>query len=342
MIVLRPACLRDIRDIEQLAKESGSLVYTLPDQRSNLIDKIERSISSFAEDVICPGEESYFFVLEESQTGQVVGTGAVNALSGYRSPFYAFRNDMLIHSSRALNVHSRVHALSLTHDLSDHSQLCTFYVVESVRKTIYPALVTLGRLLFMSVHHQRFTQDWMAVLPGICDDNGRAPFWEHVGRKFIGLDYEQVEFINGTKDGTFIAELMPHYPLYVPLFDEEAQAVMGQVHPQAALQCSLLSRQGFEPDKYVEIFDGGPILSARSNTLSIWRNHRQSKVEVVNQRMLDEEKRLVGFNSSDGFRAFIANVACSDESLMIDRRSADDVGLQDGQIVWHLVMSCNA
>jgi len=338
MIILRPACLRDIRDIELLAKESGSLVYTLPDQRSNLIDKIERSMDSFCEDVMSPGEESYFFVLEESQTGQVIGTGAVNALSGYRSPFYAFRNDVLIHSSRELHVHSRVHALSLTHDLSDHSQLCTFYVVESLRNTEYPALVTLGRLLFMSVHHQRFSHEWMAVLPGVCDEKGYAPFWEHVGRKFIDVDYEKVEFINGTNNGTFIAELMPHYPLYVPLFKEEAQAVMGQVHSQAELQCSLLSNQGFEPDKYIEIFDGGPILSARSNTLSIWNHHHQRRVEFTEQIMLENKKHLIGFDGKEGFHAFITMAECRGDRLMIEKYRAEGTGLTDGQLVWYLVL----
>lgn len=338
MIILRPARLSDISYLERLAKESGTMVSTLPDNRDYLLEKIERSIDSFADEVICPGEEAYFFVLEESETGQVVGTGAVRALSGYRMPFYAFRNDVLIHSSRELNVHSRVHALSLTHDLSDHSQLCTFYVVDSLLETIYPALVTLGRLLFMSVEHQRFAPEWMAVLPGVCDENGRAPFWEHVGRKFIGVEYDQVEFYNGTKDGTFIAELMPHYPLYVPLFAEEAQAVMGQVHPKAELQCNLLSCQGFEPDKYIEIFDGGPILSARANTLNIWQQQQQSRVEIDDVVAAEGEKRLIGFYSAEGFCACVARVQYQHNELIIDQRTADETGISSGQTAWHLVI----
>ncbi|MCA2018793.1 arginine N-succinyltransferase [Vibrio tritonius] len=337
MIILRPARLSDLSQLERLAKESGTMVSTLPDKKESLVRKIERSVASFAQDVVTPGEESYFFVLEESLTGQVVGTGAINALSGYRAPFYAFRNDMLIHSSRELNVHSRVHALSLTHDLSDHSNLCSFYVVASLLKTLYPALITLGRLLYMSVEQQRFTNEWMAVLPGLCDEKGRAPFWEHVGRKFVGLNYDEVEFLNNTKESTFIAELMPHYPLYVPLFDEEAQLALGMVNPKAELQCNLLSGQGFEPDKYVEIFDGGPILSATRSTLSIWQEHRQATLSL-GAVPADAELHLIGFNTDKGFVAFISPCQVKGDKLKLESAVAKQVGLKSKLKVWHIAL----
>ncbi|MEI8634478.1 arginine N-succinyltransferase [Vibrio sp. PP-XX7] len=64
---------------------------TLPAQRSYLVKKVEHSMASFRQDVLCPGEESYFFVLEETMTGQLLGTGAIQALSGFEEPFYALR-----------------------------------------------------------------------------------------------------------------------------------------------------------------------------------------------------------------------------------------------------------
>lgn len=333
MILLRPANLGDLNEIERLAHESGPMVCTLPAMRDHLMKKVERSVSAFEQDVICPGEESYFFVLEETQTGRLLGTGAINALAGYREPFYAFRNDILIHSSRALNVHSRIHALTLNHDLSDHSQLCSFYVVPSLKATTYPSLITLGRLLYMSAFPIRFASEWMAVLPGIADKNGRAPFWEHVGRKFFGMDYNQVEYYNGTRDKTFVAELMPHHPLYVPLIDEEAQAVMGQVHPDAELQCQLLSDEGFEPDKYVEIFDAGPILTAPRNTLSVWHGMQRGKIAA--QPLGGKGMPfLVGFEGLHGFSAMIAEGTLSGNQLSIEQGMMEEAGLQSGQPVW--------
>ncbi|MDW6005218.1 arginine N-succinyltransferase [Vibrio mangrovi] len=339
MIIFRPAQLSDIQQIERLAHESGPMVYTLPAQRSHLIKKVERSIDSFRQDVFSPGEESYFFVLEETMTGQILGTGAINALAGYQEPFYALRNDILIHSSRELKVHSRIHALTLNHDLSDHSQLCSFYVIPALKNSLYPALITLGRLMFMSIHPERFTNDWLAVIPGVADKNGRAPFWEHVGRKFFRMDYNQVEYYNGTRDKTFIAELMPHHPLYVPLIDEEAQAVMGQVHPDAELQCGLLSEQGFEPDKYVEIFDAGPILTANRNTLDIWQNHRLCRVKLV-ERLPQAQKYLIGVSTETDFRAVMAEAWLEGSTLLLEDEAllalgiANSGSIESGRQVW--------
>jgi len=333
MIILRPAVLADISNLERLAHDSGPMVSTLPAKRSHLLERVEESIHSFEQDVDSAGGESYLFVLEETLTGQMLGTGAINALAGNREPFYSFRNDIKIHSSRELNVHSRIHALTLNHDLSDHSQLCSFYIVPTMAKSDYPSLITLGRLLFMSVFPMRFANEWMAVLPGIFDDAGRAPFWEHVGRKFFGIDYNQVEYYYGTRNKTFVAEMMPYHPLYVPLIDEEAQAVMGLVHEEAELQCSLLSDQGFEADKYVEIFDSGPILTAPRNALSLCQKAQQVKLTSIesNQPL---QTYLIGLAEGNDFKACLVQALLKGNQLQISEDDLEQLNINAEQRVF--------
>jgi arginine N-succinyltransferase len=79
------------------------------------------------------------------------------------------------------------------------------------------------------------------------------------------LDAERV--IGGARNRTLIVELMPHYPVYVPLLPGDAQAVMGQIHSDGELAFSLLTDEGFEADDYIDIFDGGPILQAHKHAL---------------------------------------------------------------------------
>ena len=333
MIILRPAKLNDVSNLERLAHESGTIVSTLPEKRSHLLNKVERSITSFEQDVDTAGEESYLFLLEETLTGQILGTGAINALAGNREPFYAFRNDIKIHSSRELNIHSRIHALTLNHDLSDHSQLCSFYIVPALANSLYPSLITLGRLLFMNIFPMRFANEWMAVLPGIADQHGRAPFWEHVGRKFFGIDYNQVEYYNGTRNKTFIAEMMPYHPLYVALINEEAQAVMGLVHKDAVLQCSLLSEQGFEADKYVEIFDAGPILTAQRNALSLSQKIQQVKLTITasNNAL---QTYLIGLADGNSFKACLMQGVLQGNQLQVPQDNIEQLNLSPEQRVF--------
>jgi arginine N-succinyltransferase len=316
MIILRPVNLKDINHLERLADASGPLVSTLPANRPHLQSKIERSQHAFAQEIITPGDESYLFVLEDLQTGQLLGTGGINALAGNKAPFYSFRNDIKIHSSRELNVHNRIHALTLNHDLSDHSQLCSFYITPEYADSVYPSLITLARLLFMSISPMRFAKEWMAVLPGIFDEQGRAPFWEHVGRKFFGIDYNQVEYYSSTCEKTFIAEMMPYHPLYVSLIAKEAQDVMGLVHKKAELQYSLLSAQGFELDNYVEIFDAGPILTVSRDVLSLSKKIKSLRL-TVNDTEHATQSFLIGFEDSDGFKACLLQGALVGEKLMV-------------------------
>ncbi len=335
MIVLRPAQLSDLSQIEHLAEASGPMVCTLPAQRSHLLTKVKRSIASLEQDVFTPGEEIYFFVLEEEETGQLVGTAAIHAQAGFQEPFYAYRNDMLVHSSRELKVHNRIHALTLTHALSDHTQLCSFYITPALRNTDYPALLTLGRLLFIALHQERFSKDLMAVLPGIADENGHCPFWAHVGRKFFGIDYNQAEFYNGTSDKTFIAELMPHHPLYVPLLDEEAQAAIGQVHPDASLQFDLLVNEGFEADQFVEIFDAGPIVTARRNTLYSWQEKKIQHVRK-SENQLPDQKYLILNDQLRGFRAIITSTHSADGQIHLNEQMCTALDIDEGDQVYCL------
>ncbi len=88
-MLLRPVQHSDLDALFAIAQKSGAMVSTLPADRELLSRKIERSIHSFTQSVFCPGEEYYLFVLEDVASGRLLGTGAINALAGYRQPFYA-------------------------------------------------------------------------------------------------------------------------------------------------------------------------------------------------------------------------------------------------------------
>lgn len=67
-------------------------------------------------------------------------------------------------------------------------------------------------------------------------------------------------FLCGTGQKAFIAELMPKHPIYTHFLSEEAQAVIGEVHPQTAPARAVLEKEGFRYRHYIDIFDGGPTL----------------------------------------------------------------------------------
>jgi len=266
MHVVRPALLSDIAALETLAAVTMPGVHTLPKTREKIAASVERSIASFAAHVDIPSEESYLFVLEDRASGALVGTAAIFASAGSNGTYFSFRNDVIQQVSRDLNISHSVHALTLCSELTAYSQLSGFYVRDSAG--LAAALLSRARLLFAVLAPHRFGDRFFVPLAGVTDANGASPFWDALGRKFFKMDFLDAEkVIGGARNRSLIVELMPHYPVYVPLLPGDAQAVMGQIHPDGELAFKLLTAEGFEADDYIDLFDGGPILQAHKNAL---------------------------------------------------------------------------
>ncbi|HEX7640822.1 MAG TPA: arginine N-succinyltransferase [Burkholderiaceae bacterium] len=267
MFVVRPVAASDVAALEAVASVATPGVHTLPKTRDAIGRAVEHSLASFAAQVDMPSDESYMFVLE-SPEGGLAGTAAIAATAGSKGTFFAFRNDVIQQVSRDLNISHSVHALTLCSDLTAHSQLSSFYLRGWRTAGLEAALLSRARLAFAASAPHRFADRFFASLAGVTDENGRSAFWEALGRKFFHMDFLEVErVIEGARNRSLIVELMPHYPVYVPLLPGEAQAVMGQVHSEGELPFRILSEEGFEPDEFIDIFDGGPILQAHRNGL---------------------------------------------------------------------------
>ncbi|HEU4375845.1 MAG TPA: arginine N-succinyltransferase [Telluria sp.] len=283
MHVVRPATLSDIAALETLAAVTMPGVHTLPKTREKIAASVERSIASFAAHVDIPSEESYLFVLEHQDTREIVGTAAIFASAGSNGTYFSFRNDVIQQVSRDLNISHSVHALTLCSELTAYSQLSGFYVRERESAGIEAALLSRARLLFAVLAPHRFGDRFFVPLAGVTDAGGSSPFWDALGRKFFKMDFLDAEkVIGGARNRTLIVELMPHYPVYVPLLPGDAQAAMGQIHPDGELAFNLMTEEGFEADDYIDIFDGGPILQAHKNSL------RSFTGSVVRNVVLDE------------------------------------------------------
>jgi arginine N-succinyltransferase len=268
MFVVRPVDPADLDSLESLLAASTPGVHTLPRTRDALAALIERSCASFAAHVDIPSEESYLFVLEDPETRELLGTAAMHASAGSNGTYFAFRNDVIQQVSRDLNISHSVHALTLCSELTAYSQLSGFTLRDREHPGIEAALLSRARLLFAVLAPRRFGDRFFVPLAGVTDEHGQSPFWDALGRKFFKMDFLEAErIIGGARNRTLIVELMPHYPVYVPLLPGPAQEVMGQIHPNGELAFGLLTQEGFEADDYIDIFDGGPILQAHKNAL---------------------------------------------------------------------------
>ena len=333
-LILRPCRISDLPSVERIAAASAVGITSLPPDRDKLYDKIRNSTHSFAAEVDVSGEEQYFFVLEDVATGEIVGTSGIVASAGFHDRFYSYRNEIIVHASQELGVSNKIHSLHLCHDLTGLSLLTSFYIDPAFNKTRWPQLLSRGRMLFIAEHPERFADKLAAENPGVCDENGRSPFWDAVGRRFFNMDYPQAEQLSGGRSKTFIAELMPQYPIYVPLLPADAKLAIGQLHPVAELPFAILLEEGFEADTYVDIFDGGPTVEARISALRSIAGNRRLRVTRAAPSPGAKQTYLIANTATEEFRATIADlVLIDDEQLSIAPELADRLEVTSGDDV---------
>ncbi|OED10498.1 MULTISPECIES: arginine/ornithine succinyltransferase subunit alpha [unclassified Burkholderia] len=307
MLFVRPGKLTDLDALAQMARTAQPVLHSLPHDRAALEARVALSEDSFRADVDFAGEEFYLFVLEDSTTGKLLGTASIVAAAGYSEPFYAFRNDALIHASRELHVNRKIHALTMSHELTGKSRLAGFYVDPSLRGDAAAHLISRARMMYIAANRRRFTPEVFTLLLGVSDGNGASPFWEAVGRKFFGRDFTDVDIASGGRSRTFIAEVMPAYPLYVPLLPEAAQRVLGEPNETALLAYDIHLEEGFEPDRFVDIFDAGPVLTAQVDRTACVKQASERVVrEAAHQQ--GDVAYMVSTGSGESFRCVLADL----------------------------------
>jgi arginine N-succinyltransferase len=309
MLFVRPGRLSDVDALAQMAHAARPVLHSLPHDRHALEARVALSEDSFRAEVDFPGEEFYLFVLEDGASGQLLGTASIVASAGYAEPFYVFRNDVLIHASRELHVNRKIHALTMSHELTGKSRLAGFYIDPSLANDAAAHLLSRARMMYVAANRRRFTPEVFSLLLGVTDDGGTSPFWEAVGRKFFGRDFQQIEMASGGRSRTFIAEVMPSYPLYVPLLPEAAQRVLGEPNAKSLVAYDIHLEEGFEPDRFVDIFDAGPVLTAQvDRSACVARNETRTVQEAADHAGEGMTTYLIASNRAGDFRCVLSEL----------------------------------
>jgi arginine N-succinyltransferase len=277
MLVVRAINERDLNGLFELASQVGTGMTTLKPDMKMLGDRLATACASFAE-TIPPEERDYMFVMEDPATGRLAGVCAIKGAVGLTEPFYNYRIGTLVHSSRELNVFTRMETLYLSNDLTGSSELCSLFLHPDYRTGHNGKLLSKSRFLFIAQFPHLFTEKIIAEMRGYQADDGSSPFYEGLGRHFFKMDFHHVDDLTALGKKSFIAELMPRQPLYIAYLPQEAQDVVGQVHKSTAPARRLLEQEGMHYEGYVDIFDAGPVLQARVSEL---RAIRQSELAVI-------------------------------------------------------------
>ena len=330
---VRPATGDDFRAIYQMAKLTGGGFTNLPADRDTLVTKLARSADSLSRKEDCQGGDLYVFVLEDPKAGKIRGTCQVFGQVGVAQPFYSYHVSTLTQTSPELGKTFRNQTLSLTTDLEGSSEVGGLFLHPELRAGGWGSLLARSRYLFIKQHRARFGDRTLAELRGVMDEAGNAPFWDALAGRFFGMTFPEADEFNAVHGTKFIADLMPKTPIYVSLLAETGRAVMGLPHPTGRAALRMLEQEGFTFDRYIDIFDGGPTVTAPTDQI---RTIREARTETVCEIAEGgPSKMLVATGQLKDFRACCASIKrLPRKGISIDREAADLLEIGVGDQLW--------
>lgn len=335
---IRPVNPDDIDALCTMARNSGVGVTTLPDNRQKMQAKLDKAVASFREE-LPEKDRLYLFAMIDPATEELVGICALEASIGHDDIWYNYHVGRTVHSSRDIGVHKITRTLYLSNDLTGSSEICTLFLMPDYRKNQNGQMLSKSRYLFLAEFQQLFGRDIIAEMRGFSDENGQSPFWESLGRHFFQMEFSDADYLTGLGNKAFIAELMPKFPIYVPMLSKEAQDVIGKVHPDTEPALAMLQAEGFDFNGYVDIFDGGPTVSSRIKNIRAVKESSLYTVEIreevpVPDLTSKEGLSLVSNRRFDDYRVTMVNTdALSESTLYLSAAQAENLNVSNGDSV---------
>lgn len=293
----------DLDAIHHLAEKSGIGMTTLPKDKELLKKRLEWSCNSYKKNVSKPACEYYLFVLEDLENKKIIGTSAIEAKTGYETPFYSYKVSKRTRICHSLGIRSDYEVLSLVNDNQGRTEICTLFLDPEYRKNHNGLLLSKARFLFMAHNPTRFASLVIAEMRGISDEQGLSPFWENVGANFFHMPFVEADRLTLATNKQFIADLMPRNPIYVKLLSKKAQAVIGQPHQSTVPAMNILLKEGFRYNNYVDIFDAGPTIEAPLAEIKTIALSRIMVIKSISDEVSSNEYLLA--NTHLDFRATI-------------------------------------
>jgi arginine N-succinyltransferase len=334
MLIIRDASLHDLDELFRLAAFLNTV--NLPADREVLRDILALGEQSFGQK-LPPMDREYLFVLEDTQTKQLLGTSMIIAQHGTpESPHIFFEVLRDEKYSSSLGRHFVHQVLKIGYSYNGPTEIGGI-VLDPIFRGHADRLgkqLSFVRFLYIARHPNRFRRRVLAELLPPLEADGTSLLWESLGRHFTGLSYQEADR-SSKKNKEFIRTLFPSESIYVSLLPEKVQDLIGEVGPSTKGVAKMLEDIGLEYQKRIDPFDGGPHYSARVEDISLVQAHKTCTVVTssdVNTHALVAYERE---DAAPGKHFACIKTLCrlQDNDVLLTRESQQAIGVSEGDIV---------
>lgn len=262
----------------------------------------------------------FMFTLEDTETNGVIGTSQIKAhMGGPGNPNWSMKLKEKQFFSKELGQGTTHTVMQLFGDESGPTEVGGLILQPSHRgHRMRPGrFLSFVRFHFIGLHRDLFADRVLAEMLGVVSDEGDSAFWDAFGRKFIPVSFPEADrFCQHNRK--FISELLPHDELFITLLPLEIQNLVGVVGKETIPARRLLENLGFANRGYVDPFDGGPHLDAKTDSITLVKaTQRLSLGRAIDASKCDASG-IVSVTNKDGeFRAVECPCAVGEDSIRL-------------------------
>lgn len=331
MFFIRQAQPDDAATLLKLAKMVHFI--NLPADPDIISRRIMQSRLSFEGKARNKRDRVFMFVLEDSETGNVIGTSSVVSCISWPGRPHTFlqvrKREFFSQDLQTGAVHLTV---QLGTDETGPTEIGGLILGPSYRG--HPmrlgAMLSLVRFHFIGLNRKHFADKVIAEMMGPLTPDSRNLLWEYLGRRFINLQYAEADrFCQHSKE--FITSLMPKEEIYVSLLPPEARALIGRVGPETEPARAMLEGLGFRYHGQIDPFDGGPYLEAAMDDIALVKSSRSATL-AEGAGPFDNEG-LVSAVGAYGFRAVRTEFSLDGDTLVVSPEHVELLGASVGGTV---------
>lgn len=295
MFVIRRARMDDAPTLLKMAKMVHFI--NLPADQEIIVEKIINSRSSFERAAgvnrkqITPKRHSgsggisektaladlFMFVLDDTENPGCLGTSQiVSQMGGPGNPNVCFRLEQREKYSESLKFGTKTMVAQIHLDESGPTEIGGLILQPSFRG--HPA--KLGRFIssvrfhFIGLHRRIFRPTVLAEMMAPITSDGENLIWNALGRRFIPLSYTEADrFCQYSRE--FMTALLPAGEIQLSILPPEVRMQFGEVGKETVPARRMLEKLGFRYEHFVDPFDGGPYLVAKTEEIPIVRDTRR-------------------------------------------------------------------
>jgi arginine N-succinyltransferase len=352
--LIREVESRDLDALHALSAHLDSVNF--PHDRPMLGKLIDKSIASFSGKTKEVTRREYMFVMEGLDTNNVAGTSMIFAQHGQPDAPHVFFDVVQDERySASLDSHFRHKTLRLGFNYRGPTEIGGLVLDPKLRAHGLGKQLSYVRFLFIAMFRERFQRTVISeLMPPLLED-GRSLLWEHLGKHFTGLTYQEADKLSATNK-EFITSLFPQTPLYTTLLPPDVRALIGEVGDETKGVRRMLEAIGFEYSERIDPFDGGPHFEAPTDAITLVRDARRGLVAEETISEADEAyelsrkrgpdnlgasnapiRALVATASEKGacrFRAVLGAIHRDGKSVTMSKPVRDALKVKAGAAVW--------